>query len=151
MFAPYASRVLYSYSNVGPWATCPSSCGNALTSLFHLVRASVVAPGRLQGNHTPDSAVGDSRMGVEDFEGLQDHYERERPTRQGEEAAVRWDARCHKRGATSRAYPGVHLIDAEARVEVRQRRDRGPDLHERPRSVPRQPVAAWRRRAHPTA
>lgn len=36
MFAPYASRVLYSYSYAGPNSVCKSSWGNKLTSLFHL-------------------------------------------------------------------------------------------------------------------
>jgi hypothetical protein len=42
IFAPYASRVLYSYENVGPDLVCPSKFGNEFTSLHHLYRIRVI-------------------------------------------------------------------------------------------------------------
>ena len=80
-FAPYASRVLYSYSYVGPICVCPSSCGNALTSLFHLhdgrggVSFNLEAQGSIEVAAGPPPSfvpqkIGDSRMGVENFERL---------------------------------------------------------------------------------
>ena len=89
-FAPYASRVLYSYSYVGPICVCPSSCGNALTSLFHLhdgrggvsfnmeAQGSIEVAARLVGRRWQRALhrllcpkkIGDSRVSVENFERL---------------------------------------------------------------------------------